>query len=583
VNSAPATDWDHILRRRHARSRDLSSPTRVTAHTHLTIRCKEAFPERWDEALPAFRAYVLIVALLACPVITRGQTATSMTETWVGGPREDYLRLLQLTGAAQPASWLLRPTDARLRLTRLDRASNPWGRTLRLPDSVLAGRARIGIYDVASRSVVNSAFPSGGNDGALWAGRGVSTSVDAGVELRVWGSRLTIAPSLVYAQNAAFPLALVTTSGFTHVANADYTDKIDLPQRMGTGRVLRIDPGQTALRLAVGPFAVGVSTENEWWGPGIVNSILMSNNAPGLPHAFVASERPLDVGIGSLSVEWQVGRMTASGESTLMADTLGNRRWLDGIGLVFAPRFAPHLYLAAFRLLYKYLPVQGFGARDVLALFKPLEKSKLGGESTLGDAADQMGSLAARWVFPGSGLEIYGEWARNDHSWDTRDFILDPDHATGFLVGFQKVFVDADGFVRIGFESIDLPGRASSDPREGPMWYIHEEVQEGYTQRGQLIGASIGPVGTGQYVSVDAFRGWGRVGAQLALVRHPDEHLENADAIPTTPSVTLSAMRILGSFDIESSITFARELNRYHEARRDRSNIGLLVRGVWRL
>ena len=556
-----------------ARSRPLHN------HSELLLRPPVELSPR---TAPKYAPF-LFAGLVAAPLSVRAQAAVSMTQTWVGGPREDYLRLLQLTGAAQPSSWLLRPTDGTIRLTTLDRSSNPWGATLRLPDSVLAVGARAATYDVGSRSVLNSSFPSGGNDGALWAGRGISAAIDAGVELRLWGSRLTIAPSLVYAQNAGFALAPVTTSGFTLFANPDYTDKIDLPQRMGANRMLRIDPGQSALRLAVGPLAVGVSTENEWWGPGIVNSILMSNNAPGLPRVFVASERPLDVGIGSLSAQWEVARMAGSGQSTSSPDSLGNRRWLDGIGVVFAPRFAPNLFVAAFRLFYKYIPTQGVGARDILALFKPLEKSKLGGESTLGDAADQMGSLAARWVFPNSGLEFYGEWARNDHSWDTRDFILDPDHATGFLVGFQKVFVGAEGFVRVGFESIDLPGRASSDPREGPTWYIHEEVQEGYTQRGQLIGAAIGPVGTGQYLSLDAFRGWGRVGGQLALVRHPDEHVESADAIPTIPSITLSATRIMGSFDVESSVTFARELNRYHDARHDRSNVGLTLRGIWRL
>jgi len=98
-----------------------------------------------------------------------------------------------------------------------------------------------------------------------------------------------------------------------------------------------------------------------------------------------------------------------------------------------------------------------------------------------------------------------------------------------------------------------------------------------------LIGTAIGPVGTGQYLSLDAFRSWGRAGARFALVRHPDEHLESANATPTMPSITLSGTRIMGSLDIESALTLARELNRYHDARRDRSNVGFLFRGVWRL
>ncbi|MFX8805488.1 capsule assembly Wzi family protein, partial [Acinetobacter baumannii] len=49
---------------------------------------------------------------------------------------------------------------------------------------------------------------------------------------------------------------------------------------------------------------VGISSENLWWGPGIYNSLLMSNNAPGFWHLTFNSRKPLKTPIGDF--EWQL-------------------------------------------------------------------------------------------------------------------------------------------------------------------------------------------------------------------------------------------------------------------------------------
>jgi hypothetical protein len=35
------------------------------------------------------------------------------------------------------------------------------------------------------------------------------------------------------------------------------------------------------------------------------------------------------------------------------------------------------------------------------------------------------------------------------------------------------------------------------------VWYQHSRIQQGYTQRGQIIGAAVGPSGTRETVAVD--------------------------------------------------------------------------------
>jgi hypothetical protein len=44
--------------------------------------------------------------------------------------------------------------------------------------------------------------------------------------------------------------------------------------------------GQSSIRLTFGPASIGLSNENIWWGPGIRNSLIMSNNAPGFKHHY---------------------------------------------------------------------------------------------------------------------------------------------------------------------------------------------------------------------------------------------------------------------------------------------------------
>src|SRR5438105_9050126 len=53
-------------------------------------------------------------------------------------------------------------------------------------------------------------------------------------------------------------------------------------------------------------------TENERWGPGIENAIVLSNNAPGFPHLFLRTARPLKTKLGAVEMRWLVGGLTES-------------------------------------------------------------------------------------------------------------------------------------------------------------------------------------------------------------------------------------------------------------------------------
>src|SRR5439155_6050448 len=52
----------------------------------------------------------------------------------------------------------------------------------------------------------NSAIPFSMNDGAMWAGRGVSASLLGGVRAELRRVAVTVAPRIIYEQNRGFPI-----------------------------------------------------------------------------------------------------------------------------------------------------------------------------------------------------------------------------------------------------------------------------------------------------------------------------------------------------------------------------------------
>src|SRR5690606_24750353 len=82
---------------------------------------------------------------------------------------------------------------------------------------------------------------------------------------------------------------------------------IDLPQRMGTRSRATLGLGDSEIRLDVRGVTLGMGNRSRWWGPGIRNAILMSDNAPGFAHAFLGTRRPVDVGPASLEAFYMYG------------------------------------------------------------------------------------------------------------------------------------------------------------------------------------------------------------------------------------------------------------------------------------
>ena len=72
-----------------------------------------------------------------------------------------------------------------------------------------------------------------------------------------------------------------------------YGQSMDLPWRHGDRSFGDVTWGQSSIAADIGPLSIGASTENEWWGPGVRNALILSNNAAGFPKIFLRTARPI--------------------------------------------------------------------------------------------------------------------------------------------------------------------------------------------------------------------------------------------------------------------------------------------------
>jgi len=93
------------------------------------------------------------------------------------------------------------------------------------------------------------------------------------------------------------------------------------------------------------------------------------------------------------------------------------------------------------------------------------------------------------------------------------------------VIGMQKVTtVSANASLRVAFEVVALQERAEERPnsRSLPVYYTHSEITQGYTHRGQLLGAWVGPGADAQFLAVDALLPNTMTGFFVERVRRAD-------------------------------------------------------------
>lgn len=425
----------------------------------------------------------------------------------IGSLEEDLARTAGLAGSAPLWPGVLRrPSGAR----PLWLCDGPAPAREAIADPEPLDLLRWDVVPPASFSKLHTGWADDRNDGALWAGRGLSTEVSTGVRVRWRWLTAQLAPLAAWQQNRPFHAPANAVPGLSPWANPFNGGNIDLPLRMGPSAFWTLDWGQSWFRADLWNLAAGFSTESLWWGPGIRNSLLMTNSGPGFPHLFVGTARPLDVWIGWLGAELLWGETRDS--RYLDASPSSDRHLFESLVLSYEPAFARGLTLGYARVFL--FPKATVAAHHYLdPIWQPLFKVFLKGPADDGSRPDnQLLSLFLRWAFPQVQLELYGEWARDDHAFNLTDFLMEPGHSEAYSLGLQKLFPAGRRWVRFQAElthTFEMP--PDNPTRPTPIFYDH--AVNGYTNRGQMIGAGLGPQGDTQFVAVDWYTGAGRLGA----------------------------------------------------------------------
>jgi hypothetical protein len=305
------------------------------------------------------------------------------------------------------------------------------------------------------------------------------------------------------AQNLAFRLQPNGQTGRLQFADQDYPAVVDRPQRFGTAAYTRFDPGESTVAVSGLGAIAGVTTANQWLGPASSFPLILGNNAAGIPSIFAGTDRPVPIGIGRLHARVTYGVESQSAFSPVIgADTFvtanepGRKRSMASIAAVYQPRWLPHFELGGVRFFH--LAWQGHPTRNVItAPFFGLFNSASSAEELTGSnanaATNQLSSVFFRWVFPRSGLDVYSEFAREDHAYDLRDFAEEPDHSRSTMAGFRKSFTRADGSLSaLRIEYVDASMPTLERHRDEGGIYVHVVLRQGHTQLGQLLGAPLG-------------------------------------------------------------------------------------------
>ena len=401
----------------------------------------------------------------------------------------------------------------------------------------------------------NSGLPFSLNDGAQWAGRGLTLLVGGGVAGSAGPVNFILAPELWRAENEAFPVlpggdslrSAFASPWFHHYLSAD------LPLRFGYRPTTAANFGESSVWMAGRRVAVGIATESQWWGPGIRNALLVSNHAGGIGHAFVRTASPITTRAGSFEAKWMLGALS---ESRFFDDIASNDlRSLSGAIVTFTPAGDSSLTLGGARVVYSR-------AKGVASLpLRSLDVIVRGGNgdkepSSTRLASEQLASLFFRWVMPASGAEVYGEWARLRLPVSLRSLLVAPQFTQGYTVGAQWLpALRAETRLRVQLELTNLEQNPTSRSTDTISFYSSSVIAQGYTHRGQVVGAAIGPGSSSQWLALDVLQTDRSLGGFVGRIRW------NTDAYYLQPtSVTPSSYDVSILAGLRGDLTVARRV-----------------------
>lgn len=376
------------------------------------------------------------------------------------------------------------------------------------------------------------------NDGVMIPARGYQTMISGGFYARYGHLSLQLRPEYIYAQNRNFQGFYKEHPDEVWAEYYRTLNTIDLPEKFGDAPYNRLKWGQSSIRLTYGAFSAGISSENLWWGPGIRNSFNMSNNAPGFMHITFNTVRPIKTYFGTFESQIVCGKLENSGYtppdtsrtfngSRLYLAKREDWRYLNGMVLSYQPKWIPGLFLGVTRTFITYYKDMGHNLLEFLPIISPVTKKANYGEKESVYANDQRASVFIRWLWQKERAEFYWEYGREDHAYNLRDLLIQPDHTRAYIVGFKKLlplYAHQNQYIQFNLEVTQLAQTGTNPERPTGSIYLHYAgISQGYTHSGQLLGAGIGPGSNMQMAGISWVNALKSIGLEAERTVHNND------------------------------------------------------------
>jgi len=417
---------------------------------------------------------------------------------------------------------------------------------------------RIGILPISLWNTVNSEKAWGGNDGAFWQGRGINTQISAGFELGNDYFLLKLNPIIWASLNLDFEIISTTSSN----GYGDYWTIFDNLQRYGKDPYWGLSYGDSALRFSYNNLTFGFSNENVIIGPGQTNNIILGNNADGFPHFDFGTLAKTDTGLfGDIEFRWLWGFLKES--EFFDEDSTNDYAWISGMYATITPKYFENFTLG-FNYQY-YKPLSTWDGYDLIRGIPLLDFS-----NSATDYKDMMISLTFQWLFPEVGFEVYGEWARNDNFAAMDDLFNSPEHTQAYTLGINQVCLKkGSNVLLLSLELSNLAQERTTNVRAAGPWYRHAWAgwSQGYTNNGQLLGASIGPGSSSQWAKLSWIDERGLIALSVQRVSHDKDYyynianyLINADCFSEL-NIGLEKLYFLNNIQLYGQLTYVHYWN----------------------
>ena len=300
---------------------------------------------------------------------------------------------------------------------------------------------------------------------------------------------------------------------------------IDMPQRFGEDPISVLDPGESFVRYEYGDWMGGISNQKYWTGPALLNPLIFSHNAPGFVHGFLGSRRPITVPSGQLETRMLWGGLRES--DYFDSDSTNNMRYVSSFMVVYRPDWIPGLEVGYTRTGYKYLFNNEVTVSALLLPFwSRMERAeRIPEPMDYYDFYMMMSAFSLRYVLPESGFEWYLEWGRNDLRRALRDIISEPELNRAYTIGMVKRWDLHPSHAIV--TNVELTQLENNSPgayhrmstrlieNEALTWYSSQYIIQGFTHKGQVVGAWIGPGSSAQTLQMSWYHPWGMLGGTV--------------------------------------------------------------------